>query len=229
MFKIIMNNSFLLAPCNKNNNCNFIPITPKPSFKPNTSRKPKKFKGKIYINYLLLINLMQEPLCVTSPPASPGAWRQTATTGRPAGGSRGRPGAGDWRAAGSDDDDDDDNNSDNDDSDNNDCDNDDDGSDNDDNDGSDDNDDDDGSDNDNNDNDDDGSDNYDDDTNDDNDDLQDDRRQRGPGLRQPHLRHRPLQPGVQASQKTRTNKGVSTHEGQSRHQFMSHSFIDRFV
>ena len=107
MFKIIMNNSFLLAPCNKNNNCNFIPITPKPSFKPNNSRKPKKFKGKIYINYSLLINLMQEPLCVTSPPASPGAWRQTATTGRPAGGSRGRPGAGGWRAAGGDDDDDD--------------------------------------------------------------------------------------------------------------------------
>ena len=43
---------------------------------------------------------MQEPLCVTSPPASPGASRQTATTGRPAGGSRGRPGAGGWRAAG---------------------------------------------------------------------------------------------------------------------------------
>ena len=133
MFKIIMNNSFLLAPCNKNNNCNFIPITPKPSFKPNNSRKPKKFKGKIYINYLLLINLMQEPLCVTSPPASPGAWRQTATTGRPAGGSRERPGAGGWRAAGSDDDDDDDN-SDNDDSDNDDSDDD----DNDDNDGNDD-------------------------------------------------------------------------------------------
>lgn len=46
--------------------------------------------------------------------------------------------------------------------------------------------------------------------------LQDGQPRCGPGLRPGHLRHRPLQPGVQTTQKPKTSQGVSTYEGQQQ-------------
>ena len=91
----------LAAPCNKNNNCNFIPITQKPSIKSSSSRRPKKFKGICFNLIFKTLKLIcaQAPLFVISPPVSPGAWPPLVTTERPAGASQVRRAAGGWRAA----------------------------------------------------------------------------------------------------------------------------------